>query len=1062
MSVNVFGTIVDPAVTPLHGGECGKRLVPHVIDATASATPDAECFSIPRTPGRPTDGWKVITWAQVANAVNYVAHMLIKKGGKPEPRTFPTVAYIGLEDPRYTVFVVGAVKAGYQALFISPRNSVQAQLNLFEKTNCNLLYHDSQYASLVKPWVDGRPGMESEAIAPWEQWVAEEVAPFPYLKTFAEAEWDPYVVLHTSGSTGLPKPIVISQGKLALNDLHRAVPPYEGNLPWLPTWTSFENSRYLLIFPLFHTAGIMTSTLCGFYYNAPIAFRDPSVPITGDNVVDWLQNSNPGWTLMPPATLEQMSRSPVAIEELRKLNVAGFAGGNVAPVPANHLLSEGVHLVNAIGSTEYIYFTYYSQPDPALWAWFIIPTEMIGIDWRPFGDGTYEQVVVRQNKDHPGLQACFYVFPELDEFSTKDLYRPHPTLANHWTYVGRADDIIVFSTGEKLNPTTIEGAVMGHAGVLGAQVVGTKQFHAALLIEPVQPPETEQDKQRFIDEIWPIVEKVNIETVAHGRISREYIFLSDPERPFPRAGKGTIQRAMTVKVYESDIEKIFEVGRDVTALAVDLDISSQPAFVNGVHAAIQSVTKLPTLGMDDDIFAAGVDSLQVIQLARVLRVSLAAAGVQFSESALEPRTIYTYPTITQLAKYAYSLVSSPTSAAAVADDSAVCRALVDKYTQNLPATIPNKPAPADESQVLIITGTTGTIGSYLLDIAIANPRVRHIFCLNRAADGQARQTEASASRGLSTDFTRAEFLQVDLAEPTLGLAADNYDRLAREADRVIHNAWPVNFNLSIASFEPHLRGVRNLVDFVVRAQKNVPITFISSVGTVDHWPKPNGVVPETALEDWSLAGTGYGQSKLASSMILDAAATSSGVSRAIIRVGQVGGPRGAQGQWNPQEWVPSLVRSSVYLGLLPDSLGAMGHLGWVPVEDVANVVLEVSGVTAPVSVDEFHGYFHALNKNVTDWPNLVPTLREFYGERIKQVVPLKEWVDALEKSQVHAGDVEQNPAVKLLDTFRLAATGAGNAYSFATTRTEEYSSTMRQMEAVSPQLMRHWCEQWKF
>ncbi|PYI10999.1 acetyl-CoA synthetase-like protein [Aspergillus sclerotiicarbonarius CBS 121057] len=1056
--MNVFGTIVDSTTNPLLGGECGKRLIPNIIDATARATPDVECLSVPRTNNNPRDGWKSVSWAQVARAVDYVAHMLVNKAGHPMPGAFPTVAYIGLEDPQYPIFVVGAIKAGYQALLISPRNSVEAQLNLFNKTQCNLLCYDPQYASVVQPWVKGRPGMESVAVTRWDDWVnAERVAPFPYTKTFEEAEWDPYVVLHTSGSTGLPKPVVIPQGMLALNDLHRYIPPRDGNRTWLPTWTSYPNPRYLLIFPLFHTAGIMTFTLCAFYYNAPVAFRDPSLPITGDNVVDWLQNSNPGWTLMPPTTLEQMSRSPQAMDELKKLHAVGFGGGAIAPTPANRLLSHGIKMVNAIAATEYIYFPYYSQPDPALWPWFIIPTEMMGIEWRPFGDDTYEQVFIRQDKQHPGLQGCFYAFPELAEFSTKDLYRPHPTLANHWTYVGRADDIIVFSTGEKLNPTTIEGAVMGHSGVLGAQVVGTNHFHAALLIEPAQHPQNEGDKQQFLDDVWPIVEKVNTETVAHGRIPREYVFLTDPTRPFPRAGKGTIQRAMTVKLYADDIERIFETSRDVPTTAVDLDLTSPEEFTAGMRALVQSVVRLPTLNVDDDMFAAGVDSLQVIQLARLLHVSLEKANV---DVAIKPRTIYTHPTITQLAAFTYSLASS--DATPMTDDAAICRALVAKYTHSLPPPIPNKPAPSDDDQVIIITGTTGAIGSYLLDAALASPRVRRIICFNRAADGRARQTDVSASWGLSTDFSRAEFLQVDLANPSFGLAADVYTRLAGEVDRVIHNAWPVNFNLTIVSFEPHLRGTRHLVEFSAQARKTVPITFVSSVSTVEQWPTPDTPVPEAALSDWSLAATGYGKSKLASSMILDAAATESGVPRAIIRVGQVAGPRGLHGQWNPQEWLPSLVRSSVYLGLLPDSLGALGHLGWAPIEDVAAVVLEASGVIDDVPMDALNGYFHALNAMATDWSSLVPTLRNFYGERITRVVSLAEWVDALDESQSHTEDVERNPAVKLLDTYRAAATEAGTGFSFATARTEMYSPTMRRMEAVSPELMRHWCEQWQF
>lgn len=694
----------------------------------------------------------------------------------------------------------------------------------------------------------------------------------------------------------------------------------------------------------------------------------------------------------------------------------------------------------------------------------------MGIKWRLIGDNTYEQVIVRKDK-HPGLQGCFYTFPQLDKFSTKDLYQPHPTLADHWTYVGRADDIIVFSTGEKLNPLTIEGAIMGHPAVFSAQVVGSKQFHAGLMIEPVQYPKDEKERQLFIDDIWPTIEKVNAETVAHGRILRDYVFLSDPERPFPRAGKGSIQRAMVERLYAEDIKTFFD-NRDNLVVAVDLDVTSETSVLGSVHELVRSVFKIPELNTDDDFFTAGMDSLQAIQLSRALFVALDKLGVKASEQAVELRAIYAHPTITQLAAYVFSLVRAnckeggPTDDPGVmADETTICTALVNKYIHDLPDAVPNKPAPANKGQVIIITGTTGALGSYLLDFTLKCSNVSKVICFNRSVDIVERHIEASTSRGLSTDFSRAEFLQVNLAEPDLGLAPEIRSRLADEVDRVIHNAWPVNFNMSVASFEPHIRGVRNLVDFSSQsARKVVPITFISSIGTVERWESPEVPVPETALPDWSLATMGYSQSKLTSSTILDTAAKVSGVPSVIVRVGQVAGPRGEKGKWNPQEWLPSLVRSSVYLGLLPDSLGTFEDVGWAPVEDIANVILDVSGVTFFWSVEEIAGYFHALNPKATNWSSLIPILREFYGERIQKVVSLEEWIHALQKTLVHPV-VDDNPAVKLLDTYRSAAEGVKmgiKAAPLATTRTESYSLTMRQMEEVSPELMRNWCAQWQF
>ncbi|KAJ5711092.1 acetyl-CoA synthetase-like protein [Penicillium malachiteum] len=1060
-NMNVFGTITDSENNPLLGGECGKRLMPHVIDATAIATPDLECLSVPRTYGNPRDGWKPVSWAQVANAVNYVAHMLVKQAGTPEPGSFPTVAYIGLEDPRYVIFIMGAIKAGFKAFFISPRNSVEAQVNLFNKTDCNLLYHDQTLASMVKPWVEERSGMKSVAIPAWDDWVDTPVAPFPYTKTFAEGEFDPFVVLHTSGSTGLPKPVIVPQGSLALNDLHRYVPKNDGALPWLATWGEFDNPRYLCVCPLFHTAGIMPTVVSKFYYKTPVIYRDPSVPLTGDNVVEWLQNSGATYTVLPPVILEQMSRSQVALDELKRLQVVAFGGGPIAPAAAASLLTNNVKLVNAIGATEYAYMPYYQQPDTSLWEWFIAPTNLIGIEWRPFGEDTYEQVVVRKTKGHPGAQGCFYVFPELDEYCTKDLFRKHPTLPDHWAYVGRADDIIVFSSGEKLNPTTIEGAVIGHPGVLGAQVVGSGHFHAALLIEPAKQPANEQEKQQFLDEVWPIIEKVNEQTVAHGRILRDYVFLSDPERPFPRAGKGTIQRAMAVKLYAHDITRIFESSSNTNTASVDLDFSSAETLADGIQGLVRQTLKLPSLNLDDDFFTMGVDSLQVLQLARVLSASV--------KKTVEARSIYGYPTIAKLSSFINSGAESDSNGVAVtsteADTLALSSYLVEKYTQSLHPPTAEKPLPATTDQTIIITGTTGALGCYLLDLALANPEISKIYCFNRTSDARERQIAASSSRALSTDFpeSRVEFVTVDLSvSASFNLPEETATRLAGTVDRIIHNAWPVDFNQSIASFEPHLAGVRHLIDFAAGATKRIPITFVSSVSTVEQWPEPT-LIPEQSLSDFTQASQmGYGQSKLAASLILDAGAILSSVPRNVVRVGQVAGPRAEKGQWNPREWLPTLIRSSVFLGLLPSELGLLGNLGWAPVEDIAGVILEITA-----GQDGNGGYFHAVNPNLPDWEGvIVPAVTEFYGDRIERVVSLQEWVEALEKSAVGQVDLEKNPGVKLLDTYRFAATkapdGEKSISGFATERTEQASETMRRMEPVTAELMKRWCEQWDF
>lgn len=95
----------------------GRRVLPTVIDSIAAQDPTRECVSIPRS-SEPSDGWKVVTWKGMANAINRVAHRITELCGKPEENSFPTIAYLGPNDVRYIVTMVACVKAGYKVSIV--------------------------------------------------------------------------------------------------------------------------------------------------------------------------------------------------------------------------------------------------------------------------------------------------------------------------------------------------------------------------------------------------------------------------------------------------------------------------------------------------------------------------------------------------------------------------------------------------------------------------------------------------------------------------------------------------------------------------------------------------------------------------------------------------------------------------------------------------------------------------------------------------------------------------------------------------------------------------------
>lgn len=81
---------------------------------------------------------------------------------------------------------------------------------------------------------------------------------------------------------------------------------------------------------------------------------------------------------------------------------------------------------------------------------------------------------------------------------------------------------------------------------------------------------------------------------------------------------------------------------------------------------------------------------------------------------------------------------------------------------------------------------------------------------------------------------------------------------------IIHNAWMVNFNHTLASYSPLVEGSRNLIELALKSShaSTIRFSFTSTISSVHSWDQSTGAVPEEPVSDSRLAvGSGYGESK---------------------------------------------------------------------------------------------------------------------------------------------------------------------------------------------------------
>jgi hypothetical protein len=92
------------------------ELLPHMVDRLARETPDALYGLWPVNATSYDEGFRAITYAELANVVNGLALHLttaLGPGGTDVGQAVPVISYVGPNDVRYMALAIAAIKAGY-------------------------------------------------------------------------------------------------------------------------------------------------------------------------------------------------------------------------------------------------------------------------------------------------------------------------------------------------------------------------------------------------------------------------------------------------------------------------------------------------------------------------------------------------------------------------------------------------------------------------------------------------------------------------------------------------------------------------------------------------------------------------------------------------------------------------------------------------------------------------------------------------------------------------------------------------------------------------------------
>ncbi|KAF2086300.1 putative NRPS-like enzyme [Saccharata proteae CBS 121410] len=916
-------------------------------------------------------------------------HYKSKIPQRPSSDEVPTV--IGLLGPSnldYVVTMLALSKLGHTVLFMSTRIMHEAYASLLASTGSRHMVVDPTCSKVASALQNDDPALKVVEIA------GAEIYNQPMEETLdtqmdqaldADAEADNVAwIIHSSGSTGLPKPIYQTH-KAALKN-------YAGNM----------NMRGFITLPIYHNHGI-SCFFRAIHSKKTLHLYNASLPLAKQYLMDIIRSHDFEIFYGVPYVLGLLGETIEGIELLSGFKIVMF-GGSACPDSLGHRLVEhGVNLVGHYGSTETgQLMTSFRPPGDKDWDYLRVSDVV-----RPYlrfedrGGGLYELICL------PGWPSKVMSNREDDSYALKDCFTKHPSTPDAWKYYCRLDDTLTLNNGEKANPLKLEGAARQSQFVSEAVVFGVGQSSLGLALVRAPEAATFPD-ETILDDVFRVIEPAHAVLPAYAKIERDKVLILDPETAIRVTDKGTVIRRAFYDQFREEINAVYE---KTCSGALVLGEPELKELIRDEVTKMMQIPKSIEVGDDQDFFNLGMDSLQSISLRTTLVSTLDLNGKSPGLNC-----VFDFPSVAALAHHLIQLRAGTDRDETSKEDE--MQKLINEYAcfnQHEPC-----PRTSRENHV-IVTGATGSLGAHVVAQIASRPDVNRIWCLVRASSQTSAQERVIRSMvdrrvwdGLSASAQeKIAALPSDLSHPDLGLSLPALQEIQAHLTSIIHCAWSVNFNLQLRSFARDcIASITNLINLCLSTKSPTPATFnfCSSISTVMGTPTTTTTVPTTITESLPARLShaqkmGYAQSKLVAEHICMCAVASTNIPARVLRIGQVIGDT-RHGIWNTTEAIPLMLQSAV------TSVGALPTLDedlrWLPVDVVAATTAEIAlNKEAPGRI------YNIVNPETLHWTeHLLPALRTA-GMRFEEV-PVGEWLRRLKGSE---RDPERNPPIKLVGFF---------------------------------------------